>query len=171
MIGVVGGMGLSEATASYLRGMESMVGASVLVGVARGISVVLSDGRVIDTVVHGLAAPLEGQPPAVAALLMIPIHGLIHIAVPSVSAQAALTMPILVPLSDLIALSRQATVLAYETGAGLTELLIPTNAALMAVLLAAGVPYTRWIAFAFRGFLLLTAIGVAGTLVAVASGA
>ncbi|MCC6770935.1 MAG: YfcC family protein [Gemmatimonadaceae bacterium] len=171
VIGVVGGMGLSEATASYLRGMESMVGASVLVGVARGISVVLSDGRVIDTVVHGLAAPLEGQPPAVAALLMIPIHGLIHIAVPSVSAQAALTMPILVPLSDLIALSRQATVLAYETGAGLTELLIPTNAALMAVLLAAGVPYTRWIAFAFRGFLLLTAIGVAGTLVAVASGA
>ncbi|MBK6487362.1 MAG: YfcC family protein [Gemmatimonadetes bacterium] len=171
VIGVVGGMGLSEATASYLRGMETMVGASVLVGVARGISVVLSDGRVIDTVVHGLAAPLEGQPPAVAALLMIPIHGLIHIAVPSVSAQAALTMPILVPLSDLIALSRQATVLAYETGAGLTELLIPTNAALMAVLLAAGVPYTRWIAFAFRGFLLLTAIGVAGTLVAVASGA
>jgi len=171
VIGVVGGMGLSEATASYLRGMESMVGASVLVGVARGISVVLSDGRVIDTVVHGLAAPLEGQPPAVAALLMIPIHGLSHIAVPSVSAQAALTMPILVPLSDLIALSRQATVLAYETGAGLTELLIPTNAALMAVLLAAGVPYTRWIAFAFRGFLLLTAIGVAGTLVAVASGA
>lgn len=171
VIGVVGGMGLSEATASYLRGMETMIGASVLIGVARGISVVLTDGRVIDAIVHGLATPLEGQPSAVAALLMIPMHGLIHIAVPSVSAQAALTMPILVPLSDLIALSRQATVLAYETGAGLTELLIPTNAALMAVLLAAGVPYTQWIAFAFRGFLLLTAIGVAGTLVAVASGA
>lgn len=170
VIGVVGGLGLSEATASYLRGMETMIGASVLIGVARGISVVLTDGRVIDTVVHGLASPLEGQPAALAAVLMVPIHGLIHIAVPSVSGQAALTMPILIPLSDLIGLSRQATVLAYETGAGLTELLIPTNAALMAVLLAAGVSYTRWIAFAFRGFLLLTAIGAAGTLVAVAAG-
>lgn len=170
LIGVIGGMGLSESTVAYLKGMETMVGASVLVGVARGISVVLTDGRVIDTLVHGLAAPLMGKPPVIAALLMVSMHGLIHIAVPSVSGQAALTMPILIPLSDLIALSRQATVLAFETGAGLTELLIPTNAALMAILLASDVPYSRWIAFAVPGWLLLTAIGIAGTLFVVFTG-
>jgi len=167
IIGMVGGMPLSDATGAYLRGMETMVGASVLVGVARGISVVLTDGHVIDTIVHELAAPLMGKPPTIAALLMIPMHGIIHIAVPSVSGQAALTMPILVPLSDLIGVSRQAAVLAFQTGAGLTELLIPTNAALMAVLLAAGVSYSRWIAFVLKGWAMLTAIGIAGTLFAI----
>jgi uncharacterized ion transporter superfamily protein YfcC len=165
VIAVVGRLGVSGGTAEYLRSMEPMVGASVLVGVARGISVVLTDGRVIDTIVQGLAAPLAGRPPALAALLMVPIQALIHLPVPSVSGQAALTMPLLVPFSDLIALPRGATVLAYQTGAGLAELLIPTNAALMAVLLAAGVPYGRWLAFAVRGWLLLLCVGAAGILI------
>ncbi len=168
MIGVVGGLGASGSTAAYLKGMEPMVAAAVLVGVARGISVVLTDGRVIDTIVHALAAPLEGKPPGVAALLMVPIQALIHLPVPSVSGQAALTMPILIPFSDLIGLSRQATVLAYQTGAGLAELLIPTNAALMAVLLASGVSYSKWFAFAVRGWLLLTVVGAVGILIAAA---
>lgn len=168
VIGVVSGLGVSQGIAAYLKGMETMVGAAVLIGVARGISVVLTDGRVIDTIVHGLASPLAGHPPAIAALLMIPIHALIHVAVPSVSGQAALTLPVMVPLSDLLALSRQATVMAYETGAGLTELLTPTNGALMAILLAAGVPYTRWLAFAARGFVALLAVGIIGTLAAMA---
>jgi uncharacterized ion transporter superfamily protein YfcC len=91
---------------------------------------------------------------------MIPFHSLIHVAVPSVSGQAVLTMPILVPLSDLLGISRQATVLAYQTGAGLTEMLTPTNGGLMAVLLAAGIPYGRWIKFASVGVLLALAVGV-----------
>jgi uncharacterized ion transporter superfamily protein YfcC len=166
IIGVIGGLGASESTAAYLKGMEAMVAAAILVGVARGISVVLTDGRVIDTIVQGLASPLFGKPPALAGVLMVPIHALIHLPVPSVSGQAALTMPILIPLSDLIGLSRQAAVLAYQTGAGLSELIIPTNAALMAVLLGAGVPYSRWLGFAIRGFLLLSLVGIAGILVA-----
>ena len=170
VIGVVGRLGVSGSTAAYLKGMEAMVAASILVGVARGISVVLTDGRVIDTIVQTLASPLMGQPPAVAALLMVPIHAIIHLPVPSVSGQAALTMPILVPLSDLIGLSRQATVLAYQTGAGLSEFIIPTNGPLMAILLAAGVSYTRWVAFAIRGVLLLLVVGVAGILVAAGRG-
>lgn len=170
LIGIVGGLGASGSTAAYLRGMEPMVGAAVLVGVARGIAVVLAEGRVIDTVVQGLATPLAGQPPALAALLMVPIQALIHLPVPSVSGQAALTMPVLVPLSDLIGLPRQATVLAYEVGAGLSELIVPTNAALMAILLASGVSYGRWLAFALRGFLVVVAIGIVGVLVAARGG-
>lgn len=166
LIGIIGGLGASAGTAAYLKGMEAMVAAAVLVGVARGISVVLTDGRVIDTIVHALASPLAGKPPALAGLLMVPIHTIIHIPVPSVSGQAALTMPIFVPMSDLLGLSRQATVLAYQTGAGLADLIVPTNGALMAILLAAGVPYTRWLAFALRGVVVLMLVGAAGILVA-----
>ena len=75
-------------------------------------------------------------------------------------------MPILVPLSDLLGISRQVTVLAYQTGAGLTELLTPTNGGLMAVLLAAGVPYSRWIKFAVIGVLLALSVGVVGMVAA-----
>jgi uncharacterized ion transporter superfamily protein YfcC len=164
--GVIGRMRLADATTAYLKGMETMVAASMFVGVARAISVVLTDGRVIDTIVNALATPLMDQPPALAALLMIPVHGVIHLAVPSVSGQAALTMPVLVPASDLIGLTRHATVIAYQTGAGLSELLIPTNGALMAVLLAARVPFGQWFAFAWRGTALVLIVGIAGTLAA-----
>ena len=166
VIGVLGRLTLSEGMASYLAGMQTVVGAAVLVGVARGISVVLTDGRVIDTIVQSLASPLEGKGPEVAGVLMIAIQSVIHVFVPSVSGQAALTMPILVPTADLIGLSRQATVVAYETGAGLMDLLVPTNAALMAVLLAARVSYARWLRFAVVGTAITMAVGLVGTLVA-----
>ena len=135
--------------------------AAVIIGVARSLSLVLTDGRVIDTILNGLAAPLSQAPAAFASLLMIPFHAIIHVVVPSVSGQAVLTLPILVPLSDLLAISRQATVLAYQTGAGLTEMLTPTNGGLMAVLLAASVPYSRWIKFASVGVLLALGVGIA----------
>jgi uncharacterized ion transporter superfamily protein YfcC len=79
-------------------------------------------------------------------------------------------MPILVPLSDLLGISRQATVLAYQTGAGLTEMLTPTNGGLMAVLLAAGIPYSRWISFAVVGVLLALLVGVAGIIAVLSTG-
>jgi uncharacterized ion transporter superfamily protein YfcC len=97
---------------------------------------------------------------------MIPVHAIIHVAVPSVSGQAVLTMPVFVPLSDLLDISRQATVMAYQTGAGLTELLTPTNGALMAVLLAADVSFDRWIRFALGGVALALGVGVVGVIVA-----
>jgi uncharacterized ion transporter superfamily protein YfcC len=100
---------------------------------------------------------------------MIPFHSIVHVAVPSVSGQAVLTMPILVPLSDLLGISRQVTVLAYQTGAGLTELLTPTNGGLMAVLLAAGVSFGRWIRFAIVGVLLALVVGIGAILVALSA--
>ena len=97
---------------------------------------------------------------------MIPFHAIVHVVVPSVSGQAVLTMPILVPLSDLLGISRQVTVLAYQTGAGLTELLTPTNGGLMAVLLAAGVPFSRWITFRGRRRAAGAVVGVVGIVAA-----
>jgi uncharacterized ion transporter superfamily protein YfcC len=165
--GLVGRMGLERTIAAYLEGMQSVLPAAFLVGVARSISLVLEDGRVVDTILNALVTPLGTLPALTAALLMIPFHALLHVVVPSVSGQAVLTMPLFVPVSDLLGFSREAAVLAYQTGAGLAELVTPTNGALMAVLLAAGVPYQRWIRFAGGAVLLLALIGVLAVAVVV----
>jgi uncharacterized ion transporter superfamily protein YfcC len=163
--GLIGGLGPTGTVRTFLEGMQALVPAASMVALARSISLVLADGRVIDTILHGLATPL-GQVPAVATgVLMIPVHALIHIPVSSVSGQAALTMPIFVPLGDLVGLSRQAVVFAYQTGAGLMEMLTPTNGALMAVLLAADVPFSRWLRFAVLGALLLVPVGLVAVLI------
>jgi len=166
LAGLLGGLRLGGTIDAYLEGMQSLLPAAMMVGVARSIYVVLADGRVIDTILQALAAPLEGLAPLTAALLMVPVHAVIHVVVSSVSGHAVLTMPVLVPLSDLLGISRQVTVLAYQTGAGLTELLTPTNGALMAILLAAGVSYGRWFRFAVVGVGLCLLVGVAGMIVA-----
>jgi uncharacterized ion transporter superfamily protein YfcC len=167
--GLLGGLGVAGTTAAYLEGMQAMLPAAILIGVARTLSLVLTDGHVTDTILNGLATPLSRAPAAFASLLMIPFHSIVHVAVPSVSGQAVLTMPILVPLSDLLGISRQVTVLAYQTGAGLTELLTPTNGGLMAVLLAAGVSFGRWIRFAIVGVLLALVVGIAAIVVALSA--
>ncbi len=105
-----------------------------------------------------------------AALGMMGVQALVHLPVPSTSGQAVLTMPLLVPLSDLIGLSRQVTVLAYQYGAGLCELLTPTNGALMAMLAASGVRYETWIRFVGPVLAALAVLGAVGLGAAVATG-
>ena len=166
-VGLTAGLGVPGTTAGLLKGMEEMLAPALFVGVARGISVVLTDGRVIDTIVHRLVTPLESLPTLVAAGLMVPVHALLHIPVPSNSGQAVLTMPIMAPMADLLGLSRQVAVLAYQTGGAVMDMLTPTNGALLAMLLAAGVPYGRWLRFAIPGALLVAAVGLVGIALAI----
>src|SRR5260221_4474243 len=152
--GLIGGLGPTGTLTAYIEGAQSLLPPALIIGAARSISLVLEDGRVVDTILNGLVAPLSRMPPLVGALLQIPVQALVHVAVPSVSGQAVLTMPLVVPLADLLGVSRQVPVLAYQTGAGLMELLTPTNGALMAVLLAAGVPFQQWVRFVAGGIVL-----------------
>jgi uncharacterized ion transporter superfamily protein YfcC len=145
--GLIGGLGLGGTAEGYVEGFRSMAYAGLLIGFARGIFVILDQGHVVDSIVHALLAPLARLPVTLAALGMMAFHALVHLPVPSTSGQAVLTMPLLVPLSDLIGLSRQVTVLAYQYGAGLCELVTPTNGALMAMLAASGVRYEEWLRF------------------------
>jgi uncharacterized ion transporter superfamily protein YfcC len=155
---------------AYVKGFRDMAYAALLIGVARAIFVVLDQGRIIDTIVNGLFQPLAGLPPLVSALGMTIAHVAVHLPVPSNSGQAVLTMPILSPLSDLLGISRQVTVLAYQYGGVLSDVWIPTNGALMAVLAAAGVRYEEWLRFAGPLFLGLMALGMAAISVAIAIG-
>lgn len=161
-VGFVQRYSIGETTRAYLVGMDSMLSAALLVGIARAISVVLNDGRVMDTIVAGLVSPLEHVPSLVAAFLMVPVQAAIHIPVTSNSGQAVLTMPIMAPLADLLGFSREAAVMAYQTGAVSLDAISPTNGAMLAMLLKAGVPYGRWLRFALPGVLLLWIIGFVG---------
>lgn len=159
LAGLIGRLGVRGTTDAYLLGFREMAFAALLIGFARAIFVVLQDGQIIDTLVSGLFAPIAELPVSLSAFGMMIAQALIHFPVPSTSGQAVLTLPVLVPLSDLLGLSRQVTVLAYQYGAGLTELITPTNGALMAVLAAAGVGFERWLKFTLPLFAALFALG------------
>jgi uncharacterized ion transporter superfamily protein YfcC len=168
--GLVGGLRMDGTARAYVEGFREMAFAALIIGIVRAIYVVLSEGHVIDTIVYGLFQPLGNIPGAASAVAMMGVQTLIHVPVSSVSGQAVLTMPILVPLTDLLGVSRQVTVLAYQYGAGLCELLTPTNGALMAVLASAGVRYDRWIRFIAPLWAAVFVVGVVSVLVAVAVG-
>jgi uncharacterized ion transporter superfamily protein YfcC len=168
--GLVGGLGLQGTAEGYVEGFRSMALPALLIGVARTIYVVLEQGRVVDTLVHGLLTPLEGLPTTLSALGMLVAHFGIHIPVSSVSGQAVLTMPVLVPLSDLLGLSRQVAVLAYQYGAGLCDAITPTNGSVMAILAAAGVGYNEWFKVTARWILALLALAAVAIVVAVGLG-
>ncbi len=161
--GLLGGLKVGGTAEAFAEGLRSMAFAALLIGFARGIYVVLEEGRVVDTIVQAFFTPIADLPVAASALAMMVAQALIHVPVPSTSGQAVLTLPLLVPLSDLIGLSRQVTVLAYQYGAGLCELLTPTNGALMAMLAASGVRYEDWLRFAgvlVGALLLLAAVAI-----------
>jgi uncharacterized ion transporter superfamily protein YfcC len=164
LAGLLGGLGVGGTTDAFVDGLRSMTLAALLVGFARSIYVVLNEGQIVDTIVHGLFTPIAELPTTLAALGMMVVQGVIHVPVPSTSSQAVLTLPLLVPLSDLIGLSRQVTVLAYQYGAGLCEIVTPTNGALMAMLVAAGVRYEEWLKFVvplYAGLMALAALALA----------
>ena len=170
IVGLLAGMRLTGTAEAYVRGFRGMAYAALLIGFASSIYGVLQDGRVVDTIVQAMFTPLEGLPVLASSFGMVAAHTVIHVPVPSVSGQAVLTMPLLVPLSDLLGMSRQVTVLAYQYGAGLCELLTPTNGALMAILASAGVRYEDWIRHVIPLYLGLVALGLVAIGVALGVG-
>jgi uncharacterized ion transporter superfamily protein YfcC len=170
LVGLIAGLGLAGTAETYVRGFREMAYAGLLIGFAGGITVVLNEGHVIDTVVNGIFIPLEGLPKLVSALGMMVAHAAVHVPVPSTSGQAILTMPVLVPVSDLLELPRQVTVLAYQYGGVLFDLVTPTNGALLAILASAGVRYDDWLWYMLPIYVGLVAIGAVAIAVGIAVG-
>jgi uncharacterized ion transporter superfamily protein YfcC len=168
--GLISGMGINGTCLSYIDGFKELTFAAMIMGLANSITVVLQKGLIIDAIIHAIFLPLEYLPTAASAILMMISQAILHLPVSSYSGQALLTMPILIPLSDLIGLSRQVCVLAYQYGAVLMDLVVPTNGALMAILAVSGVSYDQWISFVWKLALLMLAIGAMAVLVGIAVG-
>ena len=120
---------------------------SLLIGLCRAMVVILTNGHIIDTILHSMASMLDGLPSIFAAAIMVPIQLLVNLLINSGSGQAAATMPIMAPLADILGVSRQTAVLAFQFGDGLSNSLWPTSGILMASLGIAGIPYEKWLKF------------------------
>ena len=168
--GLISGMGLNGTANTYIEGFREMTFAAVIMGLASSITLLLEKGVIIDTIVYYLFSPMEGLPASLSALGMMASQAMLHFPVPSYTGQAVLTMPILTPLSDLIGISRQVTVLAYQYGAVNMDLIVPTNGALMAILAIGGIPYDQWFRFVWKPAMILFAVAAVAILVAVETG-
>ncbi len=148
---------LSEAVKAFIKGMEEMVVAALVVGFARGIQVVLIDGQILDTVIYFAANVLRNTSSIVAAEGMLIFQSILNFFIPSGSGQAAVTMPLMAPLSDILGISRQTAVFAFTCGDGFSNSIVPTGGVLMGMLALSKIPYEKWLKFMMPLFLILMA--------------
>ncbi|MBS1262189.1 MAG: hypothetical protein MAG453_01530 [Calditrichaeota bacterium] len=159
-IGIAGGMRGGEIADGLVDGAKDLVGVAVIIGIARGILLLAKDGRIIGTMLHALSNVVGELPAVVSAQAMFVFQSFLNFFVPSGSGQAALTMPIMAPLSDLVGVGRQTAVLAYQFGDGFSNMIIPTSAIVMGVLSLAKIPWTTWARWVLPLVLLLSLAGM-----------
>lgn len=149
----------NEITKQFLDGVRDIMSAALVVGLAGGILVILEDGKIIDTILHGVSSSMAGMGKLGTVSVMYVIQNVINIIIPSGSAKAALTMPVMAPFSDLVNLSRQATVMAFQFGDGFTNMITPTSGVLIGVLGVAKIPYDKWVKWIAPFMLVLIILG------------
>ncbi len=154
--GLIAKMNPSKLFGEFVSGAKGVTYGALIIGFARAIVVILSEGRVLDTIIHGLATPLGSVGAASAGVVMFLIQSVINFFIGSGSGQAAATMPIMTPLADLIGLTRQTAVLAYQFGDGITNMFYP---AMIYYLVFADIPYDRWVRHIWKLVVYLTIAG------------
>lgn len=157
--GFSAGYSADSISKEFIAGAKDIFSAALVIGFAAGIIVILKDGQVIDRMLASMASALDGAGRAGALGSMYGIQTFINLFIPSASAKAAVTMPIMAPFSDMIGVSRQATVLAFQFGDGFTNMITPCSGVLMAVLSVAKIPYEKWFKWVWKFILLLIAAG------------
>ena len=157
--GFSAGYSADNIAKEFIAGAKDIFSAALIIGFAAGIIVILKNGQVIDTMLASMASALEGTGRVGALGSMYGIQTFINLFIPSASAKAAVTMPIMAPFADMINVSRQATVLAFQFGDGFTNMITPCSGVLMAVLSVAKIPYEKWVKWAWKFILLLVAVG------------
>ena len=158
--GLLGGFGPSKMCKIFVRGVGKCAGAALVVGLGATVSTILTQGGIIDTIVHALAGVINYIPSILKAPIMYIVNTLINLLIPSGSGQATVVMPILAPVSDLVGMSRQTTVTAFKLGEGLSNYILPHASALMGFLGLTGVPYDRWMKYMWKLFLLQSVIAM-----------
>lgn len=166
VVAAVARIPVDRAARVFGEGASELTMTALLIGFARAIQVVLESGGVIDTIVHGVSRPLQALGPHLAAVGMFMVQSLINLFIPSGSGQAYVTMPIMAPLADVVGVSRQVAVLAYQFGDGFTNIAIPTAPVLIGILAIAGIPFERWLRFVLP---LMLKVWLVGSLVLVAA--
>jgi uncharacterized ion transporter superfamily protein YfcC len=144
----------------FIRGMHGLLFVTLVIGVARAITIVLEDGHILDSLIFALDNLLGSLTSEFGAVALLGMAGLVNFFVGSGTGQAALTMPVIAPLTDLMQIPRQVGVLTFQLGDGITNLLFPTSAVLMAGLAMAGIPFGKWLRFIAPYLLILAVLAV-----------
>jgi len=129
----------------FIKGAQSLVYGALVIGLARAIVVVMTKGHIIDTVIFGLASSVENMPTTFSSIGMFFVQTMLNILIPSGSGQAAATMPIMAPLADVVGLTRQTSVLAFQFGDGITNVITPTSGYFMAALAIGKISWEKWV--------------------------
>lgn len=164
--GAAGGLGANRTAESFVTGAAGFAGAALVVGLARGVLVIFDGAHVTDTILHGLVGLVRELPAAMTVIGIYAVQILLSYIVPSGSGQAALSLPILAPLGDLVGVTRQTSVLAYQFGDGFSNVFMPTQGYFMAGLAMLGVPWTRWVRFLWPLQLIWLGLGLVFLLIA-----
>ena len=154
-------LGVGKTVKAFTDGAKDLLIAALIIGLSRSVLVIAEDGKIIDTVLHAMSGAVEDFPKAVSVQLMFFVQGFINIFIPSGSGQAAITMPIMTPLADLLGISRQTAVLAFQFGDGLLNPVIPTSGITMGILAIAKIPYNVWLNWVGRLILVLALASMA----------
>ena len=167
VIAVLARMSPDRTATEFSIGAGSLTSVAILIGVARAIQVVLDEGGVVDTMVYGISVPIQELPAAASAVGMFFVQSVLNVFIPSGSAQAYVTMPIMAPLADIVGVTRQVAVLAFQFGDGFSNILIPTQYVLIGILAMAGIPYDRWLRFIMPFMVKVAIVGSLALVVAV----
>jgi len=170
VLAIIARMSPDRTAVEFGKGAAELTTTALMIGVARGIQVVLDEGGVVDTIVHGISLPLQELPGALSAVGMFFVQSVANFFIPSGSGQAYVTMPIMAPLADLVGVTRQVAVLAYQFGDGFTNILVPTNAVLVGILAMAAIPFDRWVRFILPFMIKVWVVGSIALAVAVLIG-
>ena len=170
LAGVIGGLGINGTFEAMIEGMKDILFGAMIVGFAKGIIVILEDGQVIDTIVHGMTTLLTDVPSSAVIIAMFILQFFLNFFIPSGSGQALTTMPLMLPISDLLHINRQITVLAFQYGDSISNVLFPTSAILMGALAVGKISYTQWLKFAWKLILVWVIICCIGMSIALIIG-
>lgn len=168
--GIISGFSMNEIAKKFIKGCSPMIYASFITGLATGISLILNQGNIMDTIVYALSLPLAKVGAVFGAGLMVIVNALINLIIPSGSGQAAVVMPLMTPIADVVGITRQVAVQAFQFGDGLANLATPLNGPMMGCLAIAGVGFPKYIKWALKFILIQIAIATVYTMILQAIG-
>ena len=168
--GILAGFSGNKICDLYVQGMANITFGALIVGVAGTINTVMVDGMIIDTIINALANAIVALPSSVKIIGMFLVQTIINLPINSGTGQAAATMPIMAPVGDLVGLTRQSTVLAFQLGDGLTNAIFPTSSTMLGFLAASKIPYSVWLKYVIKLVILLSLVSMAFLALAVVIG-
>ena len=157
--GLIAGFPSGRIVNELMAGAKDILSAALVVGFASGIIVILQDGKIIDSILHSMQEGLDGSGKVGSLTAMYGIQAIINFLIPSATAKAAITIPIMAPFSDMVGVSRQSMVLAFQFGDGFTNMITPTSGVLVAALAMARIPYSKWVKWLWKMVLVLLVLG------------